>query len=532
MIKRTQMMSEMKSFLPGVDAAKVARMHEIRSRYENGTLTLEAARAEMAEKVGRVSAQEYALMEQTYVPVDDAEQCRIESLKDMTLLFGESLVASRPDLPEGHPVDTYYKECLAVRNVVARMMGLLEKDFIKNPWLEAMDDLAQVKVHYSRKQNQLYSVLEQKGFMHPSKTMWTYDDYNRDAINHARALLDDDRIDQFLAYVPTMLHGIVDLMDKEEAILLPTSLSMISEEEFKAMREGDDEIGYCLIPAPKGFRTVVATSPLSENTATSSLADDLQALLAKHGLNAPAADGILDVATGKLTLEQINLIFRHMPVDLSYVDEHEIVKFYTDTEHRVFPRSAGVIGRQVKNCHPPKSVHVVEEIIEKFRSGEQSRAEFWINKPDLFIYIVYVAVRDKEGNFRGVLEMMQNCTHIRALQGSQTLLNWANEAGIPAETPQPEAPIPPAVAQPVNESVEADMADGEVNEQSKIFELLARYPQLKQQLRNFNEQFSMLSHPILSRIAKAANPTVKTAAERVGVSVEELVAKIRELIKK
>lgn len=298
------------------------------------------------------------------------------------------------------------------------------------------------------------------------------------------------------------------------------------------MREGDDEIGYCLIPAPKGFRTVVATSPLSENTATSSLADDLQALLAKHGLNAPAADGILDVATGKLTLEQINLIFRHMPVDLSYVDEHEIVKFYTDTEHRVFPRSAGVIGRQVKNCHPPKSVHVVEEIIEKFRSGEQSRAEFWINKPDLFIYIVYVAVRDKEGNFRGVLEMMQNCTHIRALQGSQTLLNWANEAGIPAETPQPEAPIPPAVAQPVNESVEADMADGEVNEQSKIFELLARYPQLKQQLRNFNEQFSMLSHPILSRIAKAANPTVKTAAERVGVSVEELVAKIRELIKK
>lgn len=528
-------MSEMKNFLPGVDTEKVARMHDIRSRYESGALSLEEARKELAEKVGAVTAQEYALMEQTYVPVDDAEQCRIESLKDMTALFGEDLATPRPELPEGHPIDTYYKECAAVRAVVARMVGLLEKTFIKNPWLEAMDDLAQVKVHYSRKQNQLYSALEKKGFMHPSKTMWTYDDYNRDAINHARALLDDDRIDQFLGYVPTMLHGIVDLMDKEEAILLPTSLAMISEEEFKAMREGDDEIGYCLISAPKGFRNVA--TPETSEAAPSSLADDLQALLAKHGLQAPSADGILDVATGKLTLDQINLIFRHMPVDLSYVDEHEIVKFYTDTEHRVFPRSAGVIGRQVKNCHPPKSVHVVEEIIEKFRSGEQSRAEFWINKPDLFIYIVYVAVRDKEGRFRGVLEMMQDCTHIRALQGSQTLLNWANAEGVPTEAPQTEAPTPPAIATPMNATATAEPATSsnatgeEVSEQSKIFDLLARYPKLKEQLRQFNEQFSMLSHPILSRIAKAAQPTVKTAAERVGVPVETLVQKIRELIK-
>ena len=99
--------------------------------------------------------------------------------------------------------------------------------------------------------------------------------------------------------------------------------------------------------------------------------------------------------------------------DLSYVDENELVKFYSDTPHRIFPRSANVIGREVKNCHPAKSVHVVEEIVEKFRSGEQSQAEFWINKPGLFIYVIYTAVRDENGKFRGVLEMMQDCTHIR-----------------------------------------------------------------------------------------------------------------------
>ena len=131
------------------------------------------------------------------------------------------------------------------------------------------------------------------------------------------------------------------------------------------------------------------------------------------------------MTNGKLTLEQINLIFQHMPVDFSYVDENEIVKFYNDSAHRVFPRSSNVIGRDVKNCHPRKSVHIVEEIISKFRSGEQDQAEFWINKPDVFIYILYTAVRDRDGRFRGVLEMMQDCTHIRSLTGSQTLLTWA-----------------------------------------------------------------------------------------------------------
>ena len=151
-------------------------------------------------------------------------------------------------------------------------------------------------------------------------------------------------------------------------------------------------------------------------------------LLSKYvgpvGGAAVSKDAVLDVATGKLTLEQINLLFRHLPVDLSYVDENELVKFYSDTPHRIFPRSANVIGREVKNCHPAKSVHVVEEIVEKFRSGEQSQAEFWINKPGLFIYVIYTAVRDENGKFRGVLEMMQDCTHIRELEGSRTLLTW------------------------------------------------------------------------------------------------------------
>ena len=145
-----------------------------------------------------------------------------------------------------------------------------------------------------------------------------------------------------------------------------------------------------------------------------------------------------------MTFEQINLVYKHMPVDFSYVDENEIVRFYTDTDHRVFPRSKNVIGRDVKNCHPRTSVHLVEEIIEKFRRGEQNEVDFWINKPGLFIYIYYVAVRDEEGRFRGVLEMMQDCTRIRSLEGSRTLLSWdkSNKAASKHEDDKPAEATP------------------------------------------------------------------------------------------
>ena len=207
--------------------------------------------------------------------------------------------------------------------------------------------------------------------------------------------------------------------------MYPTSLAMITEEEFEDMKSGDKEIGFTFGELEEvSPKKEINQSESSNISGQGSLAKDLAQLLGKYGFNSGENSSELDVAMGKMTLEQINLVFKHLPVDITYVDENEIVKFYSDTAHRIFPRSKNVIGRDVKNCHPRESVHIVEEIIEKFRNGEQDFAEFWINKPGLFIYICYSAVKDKDGNFRGILEMMQDCTRIRSLQGSQTLLNW------------------------------------------------------------------------------------------------------------
>lgn len=214
-----------------------------------------------------------------------------------------------------------------------------------------------------------------------------------------------------------------------------------------------------------------------------------------------------------------------MPVDLSYVDENEIVRFYTDTKHRVFPRSKNVIGRDVKNCHPKKSVHIVEEIIEKFRSGEQNEAEFWINKPEIFIYIKYVAVRDEDGKFRGILEMMQDCTHIRALTGSQTLLTWSNnEHGIVEE----EQPAPVDEKPVATSSSKIDPES--ITPETKLKDLLDADPNLKQYLFTISDKFRALDTPLARIMLPKA--TVEKMSERTGVALDEIIAKLKQYFQK
>ena len=226
-----------------------------------------------------------------------------------------------------------------------------------------------------------------------------------------------------------------------------------------------------------------------------------------------------------MTLEQINLVYQHMPVDLSYVDENEIVRFYTDTKHRVFPRSKNVIGRDVKNCHPKKSVHIVEEIIEKFRNGEQNEAEFWINKPEIFIYIKYVAVRDEDGKFRGILEMMQDCTHIRALTGSQTLLTWSNQEHGNVEEEQPA----PVEEKPVATS--SSKIDPEsITPETKLKDLLDADPNLKQYLFTISDKFRALDTPLARIMLPKA--TVEKMSERTGVALDEIIAKLKQYFQK
>lgn len=515
----------MREYLPDFDIEKLKKVLEIKEKVKTGVMTLEDGQRELRKHVKSIKPYEIALAEQELKSLDD-DECVKEDIQGMMDLFEGLFDRSRPDLPKGHPIDNYYRENQAIRDVLKEIEDLVQYPVIKNQWYEVYNRLKEFNIHLSRKQNQLYSILERKGFDRPTTTMWTLDNFIRDEIKEARDILDQDE-DKFISMQKMISDDILDLMQKEENILYPTSLAMISPDEFEEMKEGDREIGYALINVDEA-PIVTKKEPKVDH----SLKDDLQMLLAKHGLS--TTEGALDVAMGSLTLEQINLIYRHMPVDLAYVDENEIVKFYTDTNHRIFPRSKNVIGRDVKNCHPRNSVHFVEEIIEKFRSKEQDHAEFWINKPDSFIYIYYTPVFDDDGNFRGVLEMMQDCTRIRSLVGSRTLLTWGDE-NLPEETEEVKEEVkeePQVVPEEeLSEKKESMSSNDEVliQRDTRLEDLLHKYPQLKNDLPNINPAFKMLKTPLARVMIPQA--TIEIMSQRSGMDPDDLAKKINEKIK-
>ena len=515
----------------------------IKEDYLDGKLSLEEGNRILKEKLGTCTPDEFAYAEQSLKGVYKDEEI-LEKMDDLLDLFDGVLVRAENEYPENHPLWAYLEEINAVEKVALEADELLKQEkFIKNPWLGVFDSLAEWRTHLSRKQNQLYPMLEDHGFDRPTRIMWTFDDAVRDAISASYALLREDKYEEFLASVPETLAKLRDLNSKELEVLLPTSYKLLSDEEFVRMSKNDHEIGYAIINAP-GLYVVPgindSAAQLNGNNSAQSGAvsneflNDLAGLLSKYvgpvGGAPVGKDAVLDVATGKLTLEQINLLFRHLPVDLSYVDENELVKFYSDTPHRIFPRSANVIGREVKNCHPAKSVHIVEEIVEKFRSGEQSQAEFWINKPGLFIYVIYTAVRDENGKFRGVLEMMQDCTHIRELEGSRTLLTW-DKTDFVGDGGK-EKSLAQEAAEEVEEEPLTTDANGRfhIDAKTTLSNLIKQCPDIVDHLISLNPKFEKLKTPMVKVMAKVA--TIKMIAERGDFEVDDLISKIDAFINK
>ena len=497
-----------------IDDKKIEKIVNIKLDFLKGNISLEEAKKEMKASVDKVTAQEFAICEQYLHQFGISDEELTERLDEVIDIFDGILVSNELDLPKGHPVRTYLDEVEAIRKVLSDMKEMLNKKFIRNQWAELYDKLGQINIHFARKQNQLYPALEKAGFDKPSKIMWTLENDIRDTIKKAQGYLENDKDKEFLEIQDEVIEMVEDMMVKEEEILYPTSMDLLSDEDFVLMRKGDDEIGYCLIDKPLPYG-----NNKKEDRDTSSnkeLLKDLAGVLQKHGvLDTTANTGELDVSQGKLTLEQINLIFKHLQVDLSYVDENEIVKFYSDTKHRVFPRSAGVIGREVQNCHPRESVDTVEEIIRAFRAGEHDEAEFWLEMGGKFIYIIYNAVRDEEGNFRGVLEMMQDVTKIRSLEGSQRLLSWNDN-------------------KEVNSKVEDndDKIENEygITKETIIGDLVKEYPFIKDFLFNLSPKYSKLKNPILFK-TMASMATMDMISKRGGFKVEDLINKIVEEIK-
>lgn len=311
-------------------------------------------------------------------------------------------------LPEWHPLNHYIKEIDLLQNIIWELRTVKASEE-PQVFFNLFNKLSTIDKRFERKENQLFPYLEKRGWDGPSQNMWSFHDNLRDQFRLLRKAFEERelvKIDQNIHY---LLDGINNLMAVEQTVLFPNALQILEEQDWKQMEKGEVEIGWMpgCEPAPKEASEYVHPSE-DESAKDLSFLDDKSA----------------HYDEGYMTVEQVNLLFRTIPVDITYVDENDKVIFYNRGEERVFPRSAGIIGREVKFCHPPKSVGKVLQILEAFRAGTKSEASFWINFKGRLIYIRYFAVRDYQKNYKGVVEMSQDITEIKDIDGEKRLLEW------------------------------------------------------------------------------------------------------------
>jgi len=346
-----------------------------------------------------VSPTEIASMEQKLMDegMPESEVKRLCSVH--VEVFKESLEKTKtiPGLPSGHPVHTMMLENRHAEGILDEIGAVKENDELSS----ILENLSAIDKHYLKKEHQLFPVLEAKGISGPSKVMWSLHDdiryFLKDMKATAKTKMPSDNELKTLAFM------INDMIYKEEHILFPMALETLSDDDWARVKKGEEEIGFAWLSAAEPLQ------PSGGATLPPLPADRV---------------GSLNLDTGQVTAEQVNLMLTHLPVDVSFVNENDEVIYYSQTKERIFPRSPGIIGRKVQNCHPPKSVHVVESILDAFKKGEKDVAEFWIQMKGRFIHIRYFAVRDGAGKYRGTLEVSQDVTGIRALSGNKRLLEW------------------------------------------------------------------------------------------------------------
>ncbi|HEY8270609.1 MAG TPA: PAS domain-containing protein [Pseudobdellovibrionaceae bacterium] len=305
------------------------------------------------------------------------------------------------ELPADHPVRAYIEENTYLREILREID---ETDAVTEfqKFFNLFNQLSEVEKHYARKENQLFPFLERHGWTGPSQGMWNFHDAIRDLLRAVRKQIENKNVAGLNEEMRVIFAEMQRMMLIEETRLFPNALQLLTEEEWQQMRAGDEEIGWMLKTKPISYSQETKVKPTS-------IGDRFR----------------LD--EGFLTPEQVNLMLKFMPVDLTYVDENDRVLFYNRGEDRVFPRSAGIIGREVRFCHPPKSVGTVLRILEEFKKGTKNEAAFWIQFKGRIIHIRYFAIRDREMKYKGVIEMSQDITEIQKLEGEQRLLDWEND---------------------------------------------------------------------------------------------------------
>ena len=383
----------------------------------------EEVKEEFAEVLRSATPQEISEIEQALIaeglPVED-----IQYLCDVHVaMFRESLDEQpSADMLPGHPIYTFRTEnelVTIVLNDVRNTLRKLQQSQTADLTAKLQENIEKLKEfdrHYERKENLLFSYLEKVDFSGPSSVMWgIHDDIRKGWKKMSEALSSREKLDlkeiqninQIFTPVENMMR---EMIYKEERILFPTAIERLAEADWLAIYAQEDDFGFSYVQ--RGGDWPDKGSQQKQEPTMDTIKENKEINMKQFPL-----------MTGALSISQINRMLTRLPVDLTYVDENDTVLFFSETPERIFKRTAAIIGRKVQNCHPPQSMDKVQQILDDFKAGTRDNAEFWIQMNGMFIHIEYFAMHDEDGNYKGTLEVSQDLTHLRELEGEKRLLN-------------------------------------------------------------------------------------------------------------
>ncbi|MEI7660722.1 MAG: DUF438 domain-containing protein [Bacteroidota bacterium] len=380
----------------------------------------EAVRARMIELLTKIPYGEVVEVEQELINegLPESEVLRLCDIHSQAL-EGRIDLSGMKIVPPGHPVDTFKCENRELEKVVGELHALFsnaetelagpEKDQYINKIKALFNSLADVDKHYRRKENLLFPFLEKYGITGPPKVMWGKHDETREmlknavnALNMPGGITPESLQATMDIYLTPAAKAVTDMIMKEEEILLPMTLDKLTEADWYEIYRQTNEIGYCLYD-PK-----ITWKPMGIS----------------HDEETSAEEGTITLPSGKFTSGELLSILNSLPVDITFVDRNDKVKYFSQGKERIFDRNRAILGRDVRMCHPPSSVHVVDQIIGDFRSGKADSAPFWIQMGGKFIHIEYFALRNDKGEYLGTLEMSQDLTEKRKLEGDRRILSY------------------------------------------------------------------------------------------------------------
>ena len=382
----------------------------------------ESVRNQLAQLLKKIPYDEVVEVEQELIkeglPTEEIMKfCDIHT----AVLDGHIDTSAAKEIPEGHPIDTFKKENEELLKVVDKLNVLYNNIQGIDPILIAdyifelkacFNNLMDVDKHYKRKEYLLFPFLEKYEISGPPKVMWGKHDEERDMLKNAQMVLNtsgeitkEELITSIEFVLKPASNGIADMTLKEEQILFPMCMDKLTDSDFYEIASQSLEHGFCL------YDPQVEWIPEGVKLTDTSFADSEK----------------VQLPTGSFNIRELIAIMNTLPVEVTFVDKDDVVKYFSAPEHQIFNRGRAALGRNVRLCHPPKSVHVVEQILIDFKSGKEDKATFWIPMQGKFVHIEYFALRDEFRNYLGTMEIVQDLTDLRKLEGEQRLVTYGNK---------------------------------------------------------------------------------------------------------